>query len=234
MAAQEKKMFVTAIGTVGQYPYLQKPDYGTDEFPKPRGEWSCKLVIPSAKAQKMINMLEQTQEAHYANYVKNVLPKQIADAKAKGKKPPKKLESRDLPFYEDDNGNVVFQFKGHASWEKDGETKEIILRVYDSAGKRISEVPNIGMGSEGRVEFSIVPYVSAVAGVGLKLQLSKFMLLKLKEWTAGGDDTFGHDMDEEYEGGFMAPKPDTFGGASSMDSEDDSNDSEDDTHNYDF
>lgn len=223
MAAQEKKLFTTVAGTVGQYPYLHRADYGTDDFPKPRGEWSCKLAIPSAKAQKMINMLESTAEAHYDNYLKNVLPKQQSDAKARGKKPPKKLEARDLPFYEDDYGNVVFQFKGHASWEKDGETKDITLRVYDSAGKRIETVPNIGMGSEGRVEFSIIPYVSAVAGVGLKLQLSKFQLLTLKEWSAGGNDTFGSsDEDDDWAGeGYKAPKADTFSSESSGSSNED-------------
>jgi len=231
--ANPKKMYVTPVGVVGQYPYLKTPDYGNDEFPKPRGEWSCKLHIPSDKAQKIINMLEKTLEAYYEKYCNEIFPKQQAEARAKGKKPPKKQEMRDLPCYEDDKGNVVFQFKGHASYEKDGQMKDITLRVYDSQGKRIEDVPQISNGSEGRVEFSVVPYHSAVAGVGVKLQLSKFMLLQLKVWSGGDNDTFGHDMDEDYEGGYVAPKPDTFGADHDEDSDMGGAD-EEDNREYDF
>ena len=201
-----KKVYTTPVGVVGPYPYLQKPDKGNEQFPKPRGEWSCKLAIPEAKAQKLINLLEAASESNFKRYTEVEYPKQVAEAKAKGKKPPKKFtESNDF-FYEDGEGNCVFTFKGHASWEdkKSGETKSIDLRVYDSKGARIMEVPRINKDSEGRVEFSIVMYNSAVAGVGIKLQISKFQLLKLVEFSGGGNDNFGHDLDDDYEGGYEA------------------------------
>ncbi len=212
-----KKLYTTPVGTVGAYPYLQKPDTGNEQFPKPRGEWSCKLAIPSDKAQKVINLIEKASGANYKNYLEVGYPKAVAEAKKAGKRPPKQLEERDYPFYEDDEGNVVFTFKGHASWidkANGNEKKEITLRVYDSAGKRIENVPAINRNSEGRVEFSILPYQSAVAGVGVKLQLSKFQLLKLVEYSAGGNDTFGSDLDEEYEGGYTAPPADEFNAGS--------------------
>lgn len=204
----QKKMYTTPVGVVGAYPYLQRPDKGNEKFPKPRGEWSCKLLIPSAQAQKVVDLIVKASEANYQNYLENIHPKRLAEAKAKGKRPPKQLDEAQYPFYEDDQGNVVFTFKSHASYQdKSGETKEITLRVYDCQGKRIQVVPNICNGSEGRVEFSLVPYVSEVANVGIKLQLEKFQLLKLKEWT--GNDTFGGGAVEGYEDGFKA---DEFGG----------------------
>ncbi|MGL5965361.1 MAG: hypothetical protein ACRCZ2_13345 [Fusobacteriaceae bacterium] len=215
-----KKVYTTPVGVVGAYPYLQKPDKGNENFPKPRGEWSCKLAIPADKAQKLINMLEAASEANFKRYNEVDFPKQVAEAKAKGKKPPRKFTETNDFFYEDGEGNCVFTFKGHASWEdkKAGEVKPIDLRVYDSKGARIMQVPRINKDSEGRVEFSIVAYNSAVAGVGLKLQISKFQLLKLVEFSGGGNDTFGSDFEDEYEGeGYVADQMTARG----MDEEDD-------------
>lgn len=209
-----RKTYTTPIGVVGPYPYLQKPDKGNEKFPKPRGEWSCKLAIPEGKAQELIDLLTAASEANFKKYNEVEFPKMVKDAQAKGKKPPKRCTEYNDFFYEDGNGNVVFTFKGHASYEdkKEGCMKEITLRVYDSKGARIMEVPRINKDSEGRVDFSIIPYVSAVAGVGIKLQLNKFQLLKLVEYTGGGNDTFGAELDEEYEGGFEADQMPSGGG----------------------
>lgn len=213
-----KKLYTTPVGVVGAYPYLQKPDMGNKDFPKPRGEWSCRLAIPSAQAQKMVDLISRASAANFKQYEEVAYPKAVAEAKKAGKRLPQKQSERDYPFYEDGEGNVVFIFKGHASWidkANGNEKKDITLRVYDSAGKRIASVPSISKGSEGRVEFSLLPYQSAVAGAGIKLQLSKFQLLKLVEYTGAGNDTFGDD-DFEYEGeGYVAPKADEFDGSGS-------------------
>lgn len=209
-----KKTYTTPVGTVGPYPYLQRPDKGNADFPKPRGEWSCKLAIPEAKAQKLIDLLTAASESNFKRYEEVGFPKQVAEARAKGKKPPKKFTEYNDFFYEDGNGNCVFTFKGHASYEckKENISKDITLRVYDSKGARIMEVPKINNGSEGRVDFSIIQYDSAVAGVGVKLQINKFQLLKLVEYSGGGNDTFGSELDEEYEGGFEADQMPAGGG----------------------
>ncbi|MGL5566208.1 MAG: hypothetical protein ACRDC4_10825, partial [Plesiomonas sp.] len=121
-------------------------------------------------------------------------------------RPPQQLNEAQYPFYEDDEGNVVFTFKGHASYvdKKTQEKKDIVLRIYDSKGARIQEVPQISNGSKGRVEFSLVDYVSEVAGCGIKLQLSKFQLLELKVWSGGDNDTFGGEPVEGFDGGYEA------------------------------
>ena len=211
-----KKLYTTPVGVVGAYPYLQRPDKGNEDFPKPRGEWSCKLHIPEAKAAKLVAMLTAASEANFKKYNEVDYPKQVAEAKTKGKKPPKKFTEYNDCFYDDGEGNTVFTFKGHASYEckKENTMKDITLRVYDSKGARIMEVPRINKESEGRVEFSLVPYNSAVAGVGIKLQISKFQLLKLVEFSGGGNDTFGSELDEDYEGGYEA---DQMGGESEFD-----------------
>ena len=225
-----KKLYTTPIGEVGAYPYLQRPDKGNTEFPKPRGEWSCKLHIPANKAGKLVALLEAASEANFQRYEDVEFPKMVAEAKTKGKRPPKPVAAPNDFFYEDDKGNFVFTFKGHASYEckKEHIMKDIVLRVYDAKGSRIMDVPRINKTSEGRCEFSIVPYISAVAGVGIKLQLSKFQLLKLVEFSGAGNDTFGSDLEEEYEGGYvadqMAPQGAT-GGELDMDDGEEADDS---------
>lgn len=207
----QKKLFVTPAGTVGAYPYLQKPDMGNAKFPKPRGEWSCKLIVPVAKAAALVSAISKASADNYKDYLDNVHPKALADAKRAGKRPPSPLSERDYPFYEDGEGNVVFTFKAHASYKDKatGEMKPITLRVYDSKGARIEAVPAISKGSELRAEFSVVPYQSPVAGCGVRLQLARVQLLKLVEYGSGSGDTFGEDF--EYDGeGYTAPPVDEF------------------------
>lgn len=209
--APTKKFYMTPVGEVGSYPYIHKPDYGTEQFPKPRGQYLIRLRVPNDKAQGLVDMLTKQADALYEHYESEVYPQKLAAAKQAGKRPPKKLDQCPLPFYETDDGRVEFTFKSHASYtdKTTNEVKPLTLRVYDSKGKRIFDVPAVNRGSEGRVEFSVTEFVSEVAGVGVSLQLSKFQLLLLKEW--GGDDTFGgEDLSEQYgDSGFVA---DQFGG----------------------
>lgn len=212
--ATTKKFFMTPVGEVGSYPYIQKPDYGTEKFPKPRGQYLIRLRVPSEKAQGLVDMLTKQADALYERYENEEFPQKLAAAKQAGKRPPKKLDQCQLPFFETDGGHVEFTFKSHASYKdvKTNEIKPLTLRVYDSKGKRIFDVPAVNRGSEGRVEFSVTEFISEVAGVGVSLQLSKFQLLVLKEWS--GDDTFGgEDLSGEYgDSGFVA---DQFGSGAS-------------------
>lgn len=208
----KKAFYFTPVGTVGKFASLDKPDMGTEQYPKPRGEWKVSLAIPSGKAQKLIDLIVAASERNYNHFTNEVYPVKAAQAKKAGKKPPKKLEEAQYPFFEDDEGNVIFSFKSHASWT-DRDTKEVKkneLRVYDAEGKRIFDVPRVNQGSDGRAEFSLLPYQSEVAGCGIKLQLSKFQLLRLQVWA--GNDSFGADLDDDYEQGEDSFKADSFGG----------------------
>lgn len=187
--ATDKKFITTKIGTVGAYPWIQKPDTKFND----RGEYRIKFILSAQKAAPIIAAIDE-------EHAKNM-------AKLKAKFAGKRIKEGDMPYFEDDNGNFVFTFKSYASYkDKDsGEMKTLTLRVYDSKGGRIMDVPAISEGSEGRVEFSMFAYApSGAVGASVKLQLCKFQLLKLVEWQ-GNNDTFGSDDDEEdYEGGYVA------------------------------
>lgn len=189
MAASTKKFITTPLGTVQPYAYIQRPDTEYND----RGEYRIKLAIPSDKAQKLI---DQITAAHEANV------ESLKNGRFKGKR----LKEGDMPFYEED-GEVIFTFKMYGSFKdkESGEMKGLTLRVYDAAGKRIFDVPNISGGSVGKVEFSMFPYPpSGAVGASVKLQLSKFQLKTLVEYKAGGNDTFGED-DDDMAGGYVAP-----------------------------
>jgi len=189
--ASDKKFYTTPLGTVQPYAYIQRPDTQYND----RGEYRIKLAVPSDKAQGLINLIDK---AHQEN-----MAKLKANPKFKGKR----IKEGGMPFFEDDEGNVIFTFKMYGSFkdQSTGEHKELTLRVYDSQGKRIMDVPNISGGSTGKVEFSLFAYTpSGAVGASVKLQLSKFQLKDLVEYQAGGNDTFGGGDDDEMSGGYIA------------------------------
>jgi len=197
-SAPKKEFLFTPKGTVEPYCYIAKPDFGQGSFASERGKYKINLTIPSAQAQPLIDRIVDLHEKDYAKrlaeHKKN--PPQVP----RGKKPLQPYQG-ELPFIENDDGTVTFKFSSYSSYEKDGEVIPIVLKVVDAKGKRIENVPNISGGSEGKVRFSMLPYGwSNVAGASVKLQLDSFMLTKLVEYAAGGDDWSG----EEEEDGYVA------------------------------
>ena len=196
--ASDKKFITTPLGTVGAYPYIQRPDTEYND----RGEYRIKLAVPSGKAQRLIDLIVAAHEEN------------VAKLKASPKYKDKRLKEGDMPFFEDNEGNVVFTFKMYGSFkDRDtGEMKALTLRVYDSTGKRIEDVPAISGGSTGKVSFSLFAYApNGAVGASVKLQLSKFQLKDLVVYTGSGNDSFGNEDDEEMAGGYVAsekPKDD--------------------------
>ena len=102
-----------------------------------------------------------------------------------------------MPWIENGDGTVTLKFKCFASYLKDGKSEPIVLRFYDTDGKLIRDVPNIGSGSELKVKFKVLPFKwNAATGASVKLQLESCLLVKLKEWASdgsGGDGGWGDD-----------------------------------------
>ena len=201
MAGPRKEILTTPKGIAEPYCALQKPDYGNPEkgFGNPRGLWKVDHTVPSREAQPLIDKIVQAHEANYkkllAEHEKNppVVPR--------GKKPLLPYEG-DMPFVDNGDGTVTFKIKGYASYidKNTQENKAIPLKVVDSKGKRIDNVPAIAGGSELKVKFTLFPYGwTAVAGASVKLQIDSVMLLNLKEFEGGNDWA-----DDVEEGGYSA------------------------------
>ena len=198
--ASRKKFYFTPRGIVEPDCAIQKPDYGNPElgFGNPRGLWKANLTVPGEDARPLVEEIVQVHEANYrkllAEHKKNppVVPHD--------KKPLLPYEG-DMPFVINDDGTVTFKIKGYASYidKNTQENKAIPLKVVDSKGKRIDNVPAIAGGSELKVKFTLFPYGwTAVAGASVKLQIDSVMLIRLVELDT--DDGWAA---EAVEGGYV-------------------------------
>jgi hypothetical protein len=199
MAAFKKEYFFTPKGTVEPYCYIQKPDYGNDNFKQPRGVYKVNLTVTSKEAQPLIDKIVKLHEVDYAE--------RLAEHKAnppvvqRGKKALAPYEG-EYPFVENDDGTVTFKFSSYASYIKDDESIPLTLKVVDAKGKRIPKVPAISGGSTVKLRFSMFAYGwSNVAGSSVKLQLDSVMLIDLVEFASGGEQDWGN---ETVEGGYVA------------------------------
>jgi hypothetical protein len=200
--ASRKKFYFTPRGIVEPDCAIQKPDYGNPElgFGNPRGLWKANLTIPGEDARPLVEEIVQEHEANYrkllAEHKKNppVVPH--------GRKPLLPYEG-DMPFLINEDGTVTFRIKRYASYidRHTQENKPLPLKVVDSKGKHIFDVPAIAGGSELKVKFSMLPYCwSVVAGASLILQLDSVMLIKLvTPDSADSDDGWAN---EAVEGGY--------------------------------
>lgn len=200
MAFAKRKIYTSALGTAEPYAYIAKPDYGQGSFKNERGVYKVSLTVDNDKCQGMIDAIvkchEENYEALVADYEEN--PPRVA----RGKKPLEPYEG-DMPFFDNGDGTTTFMFKCYGSFQdkKTGETKPIVLKVVDSKGKRIQEVPMIGGGSKLKIKFSLIPYKwNTAVGASVKLQLESVMLVELATFGDNDDEW----ADEVEEGGYEA------------------------------
>ncbi|WP_085589323.1 DUF2815 family protein [Pseudomonas sp. B14(2017)] len=196
----KRPQVITPRGTVEPYAYISKPDFGRDHFATERGKYKLALTIPTDEAQPLIDKIVKWHEESYARrlaeHKKN--PPQVQ----RGKKPLLPYEG-DLPFVENDDGTVTFRMSSYDRFEdrKTGKTVMKPLKVSDSRGKALAEVPNISGGSEVKVKLTLLDYGwTPTTGASVKLQIDAVMLLKLVEF-GGGEEDWGDEVEED---GFVA------------------------------
>lgn len=198
--AAKRQIFISAKGIAAPYAAIQKPDFGNDQFPQPRGEYKVNLIVPKADAKADMARITKIYNESYKEFVAE---HEANPPKVQPGKRPVPVRQGDLPFFDNGDGTVTFKFKCYASFEdkKTGEKREITLRVADSKGKNMSVVPAISGGSTLKLRYSIFPYKwNTAVGASVKLQLEGVMLIDLVEFGGGGDD-WG---DEVEDGGYVA------------------------------
>lgn len=230
MAFNKRKVLISALGVAEPYCYLQKPDYGHGDFKNERGTYKVSLTI-SNDDPRCQQMIDEIVEAHEVDYAARLEEYEANPPKVvKGKKPLKPYVG-DMPFIDNEDGTTTFNFKCYDNFtdKKTGENRPIELKVVDSRGKRIHEVPAISGGSELKIRYSLFPYGwSAVAGASVKLQLEGVMLVKLVEF-GGGDDDWGDEVVDD-EDGYVASnqKPREQSRQAPSDNDDEQEDEDDD------
>lgn len=209
MATKQKRpSFMSPKGTF-IYPALVKPDYGTQEYPKPDGEYKTAISMPLEDAQPLIDKLMPLwQEA--------IAEGQIAFDKMEIKSRKKFGELTENMFYEEEydketeepTGNVIFKVKTKYMFRKKDKVsgEETItynkIGLFDAKGKPLGKNVDIYGGTVGRVSFQVQPYWIAGQGMaGLTLRLGGAQVIELVGPGARSAASFGFD---EVEGGYEA------------------------------
>lgn len=168
------------------YPWLHKPDtkYNAD------GVYKTKLKIPlSEELTAFIDTIQEELDVHYEAAV--------AEAKAAGKRPPKKYE---LNYYEDDEYGYL-NLKCNAKIKlKDGTVVEKKFPILSAEGDRFDGVRYVNNGSKLKAVVDLVPMNSGVAGAGVSLRL---ICVKVSEFAklpplADKEPSFSDDGEEPF------------------------------------
>ena len=161
----------TPIG-VAQWPRLNEPDTKFDK----EGVYSVGLRVPKDDSIELINVIKACVEDH-TQYL----------AKEDGVKNPKEAP---LPFKDatdsegSPTGEIEFKFKLKAIGKNKGDSWEQRPMLYDSAGTPTTA--SIGGGSKIQIGAEVVPYYTAMAGVGATLRLKAVRVVELVEYSKGG------------------------------------------------
>ncbi len=155
------------------------------------GEFHITCVLNEEDNQDLLNRIEAIRDEQYP-----ILCKQ------EGKKT---LKKANLPWKTEEDedgeptGNVTLRpkMKALVRYKRDGEEKTFEQRpdIVDASGTaRVKEA--LGGGSEGKVKFEIVPYYTALVGMGVTLRLKAVQVLSLVPY--GGDNLEGFEEEEGF------------------------------------
>ena len=175
-----KENIVTPKGSL-VYPHLNRADQKFDKD----GVWRASLRLPKKDAEPLMEQITKEIEDNAANETK---------------KRNKTIKIANAPFSEDEEGNIVFNFKLKASGiRQNGEKWSQRPVLYDSKGNIFDPQNNIIWGgTEAKVAFQPVPYFVGSIGAGVSLRLKAVQILNLV--TGGADATsFGFKEEDGFE-----------------------------------
>ena len=178
-----KENIVTPKGVL-VYPHLNKADTKFDKD----GVWRATLRLDKKDAEGLIKKLTDEIEANIA-----------AETQKKGKP----VKAANKPFSEDEDGNILFNFKLKAGGTRNtGEKWYQKPILYDSKGNIFDPKDKIIWGgTEAKVAFQSSPYNVGSIGCGVSLRLKAVQILNL---ITGGADAASYGFKKED--GFEAQK----------------------------
>ena len=192
----------TPVGIVQPYAWLNKAD---EKYSPVRYKADVALDANDPKVKELIELIDRlADEAH--EQLLEIFTENPPKAK-RGQKAPTPEEAaeagrKDLPYWFDEEDDSIVYIKASSNRDrkdgKTGKTKQVLLRIVDSRGKPMKEVPIINANSEIKIKLGIRSYAATGNGSGVTLDLDSVMLVKLAAW-GGGDSEWG---DEAVDGGF--------------------------------
>ena len=180
-------------------------DYGTEQYPNPKGGYKLTLALESAAADKLRGMLVEEID----------MARNIAEDKFRELKPATRKKLGSMAFNElgveeydkDDQptGRILFRFKTSAFYEKrDGTKMQRKVPLFDSMMQPVLLKEEPGNGSLVRVAFTCAPYfVEGQGAGGLSLYLDAVQIIKLNLFGGRSASDYGFG-EEDVDGGFNA------------------------------
>ncbi|WP_051247723.1 hypothetical protein [Inquilinus limosus] len=205
------------------WPKLDKPDYGTKQFPDADGKFKTRGRgrLDDPNIQAMIKKLEPLHAQAVEAAEEAFKQLKVETRKKLGKITVNPLYSTIYdPETEEPTGEIEFSFSRRASGEfkkgpRAGQRWNHKLAVFDARGKLMVKVPEIWSGSIIKVQFTAEPYfIPGTGACGLRLGLEAAQLIELvqggersaKSFGFGEEDGYTHDdsavEDEAPEEGF--------------------------------
>ncbi|WJY17651.1 hypothetical protein QQS45_08315 [Alteriqipengyuania flavescens] len=216
--ASKKTEAVTPKGTA-IWPRLNTPDTKFD----PAGKYTCKIAVPGDD-EGLAALRKQTQEL-----IDEKFDEVVAKLKEDGKGAVAKKVSKADPFVAEEDpetgeetGNILINAKMTASGtsRKTGKPWSRKPAIFDAKGKKLSNPPIIGGGSEVKLSVELFPYFAANdKTVGVSFRLEAVQVLKLV--SSGNRDAGGYGFEEEDGDELEDMEDTTFGGSEGGDAEDD-------------
>lgn len=180
-------------------------DYGTEQYPNPKGGYKLTLALESAAADKLRGML-----AEEIDMARNMAEDKFQELKPATRKKLGSMAFNELGVEEYDKddqptGRILFRFKTSAFYEKrDGTKMQRKVPLFDSMMQPVLLKEEPGNGSLVRVAFTCAPYfVEGQGAGGLSLYLDAVQIIKLNLFGGRSASDYGFG-EEDVDGGFNA------------------------------
>jgi hypothetical protein len=174
------------------FPYLIEPDteYNAD------GEYKVKLRL-SPDAELYDN--KRKSLGSIQEFLDEMLEKSVEKAKQDNPKV-KKIKEADAPYtFDDDNGDLLVNFKLKASGTtRDGKPFTQAPALFDAKGKPF-DGEEIWGGSKIKVSFEVVPFYTKLIGAGITLRLKAAQIIELRQGGGASAENYGFGEEEGYE-----------------------------------
>lgn len=217
-----------------KWPKLHKIDYGTNEYPKPDGEYATKAVMQAddEDVKAFLKKLQPLYDEALATAEEEFKKLKVETRKKLGGIKPNPLFTT---LYdqetEEPTGEVEMKFAMKASGTvqkgpRAGTVWNAKPDIFDARGLPMRKVPEIWSGTIGRISFEATPYfIPGTGAAGLRLKLKGVQVIDLVAAGQRSANSYGFGEEEGYEYDeqqFEEPS-ETSGDTSTNDTQDEDN-----------
>lgn len=180
-------------------------DYGTEQYPNPKGGYKLTLALESGAADELRAMLIEEIAAARALAEEKFGELKPATRKKLGSMTFNELGVEEYDKDDQPTGRILFRFKTSAFYEKrDGTKLQRKVPLFDAMQQPVLLKEEPGNGSLVRVAFTCAPYfVEGQGAGGLSLYLDAVQIIKLNQFGGRSASDYGFGEEEE-EGAFTA------------------------------